>query len=413
MLLDRPAGGVHVELHGPAREVVRVQVAQDQVGVGDRRLPSPAPVAGRPRRRARALGPHGDHAQGGPGEGAAAGADLDQVDGLDVHRDPASRGEAYLVELEGGGGEGFPLLDEGELGGGPAHVEGDQIAVAGELAIDARHEGAGRRPRLDHAHGVALHGLGRGDPARGLHDEEPGAGAAPSHGLLEAPEVLSHGGHDVGVDDGGAGPLVLSEGGGNLVGSGHGDIGGLFSDDLRNALFMHWVYIAVEEAHRNGRDPLGGEGPDHAARLGLVERQENAAVGQDALGDLADQAAGDQRGGRLDLKVVHLVALLAADDQDVPKSPGREQRDVLPFALDHDVGAERGSVDRLGEVAPGDAGARDELVEPLEAGQRWIGVGREPLAGVELPGGRLKDEVGERPPYVEAYSERHRSAPSA
>ena len=50
--LDRPSGGVEIELHAAAQEVSRVEVAQHQVGVGDGRLLPAAAVASRAGLRA-------------------------------------------------------------------------------------------------------------------------------------------------------------------------------------------------------------------------------------------------------------------------------------------------------------------------------------------------------------------------
>ena len=70
-----------VEGHVAAEEVVGVEDAEQQIGVGDRRLGAALAVAGRARVGAGRLRPDLQQAEVvDPGERAAAGADLDQVD---------------------------------------------------------------------------------------------------------------------------------------------------------------------------------------------------------------------------------------------------------------------------------------------------------------------------------------------
>ena len=66
-----------------AEEVVRVEVAEHEVGVGDRRLVAAVAVAGRARHRAGAFRPDMQHAAGvDPRDRAAAGADAGDVEAL-------------------------------------------------------------------------------------------------------------------------------------------------------------------------------------------------------------------------------------------------------------------------------------------------------------------------------------------
>ena len=77
---QRPLGARRVEPQLAADEIAGVEIAEDEVRVGDRRL-APAPVAGGPRHGAGALGLDAEHAAGvDPGEGSPARADLRHVD---------------------------------------------------------------------------------------------------------------------------------------------------------------------------------------------------------------------------------------------------------------------------------------------------------------------------------------------
>ena len=85
-----PLRRVAVERHRPAGEVVGVQVAEQQVRVGDRRRRAAPPVAGGPRVGAGAARPDLQDPERRVRDRAAAAADLDQVDRGDVERQPAA-----------------------------------------------------------------------------------------------------------------------------------------------------------------------------------------------------------------------------------------------------------------------------------------------------------------------------------
>ncbi len=115
LLIERARGAGRVERHRAAGEVVRVEVAEHEVRVGDGRLAPAAPVAHGSRRGRRALGADGDHAEPGRGDRSAAGADLDEVDGLDVHGQAAARRVVHAVQLERGRGGRAAALDQASL----------------------------------------------------------------------------------------------------------------------------------------------------------------------------------------------------------------------------------------------------------------------------------------------------------
>ena len=161
---ERGARGFDVHRDLAAREVVGVEVAEQQVGVGHRRLGPAEAVGGGPGLRARAPRPDLQqtdlvHLR----DAAAAGADLDQLDRRDADGKPAALEEALLARrLEVIRRQRLSAVDERELGGRAAHVEGEQVA-AGVLAAEERgRDGARRRARLQHPNGRALR-----PPARG------------------------------------------------------------------------------------------------------------------------------------------------------------------------------------------------------------------------------------------------------
>ena len=164
-----------VEPGAAAQEVPGVQIAQHEVGVGHRGGRAALAVAGRAGIGARALGTDAEDAAGvHPRDRAAAGPDGDDVEARQGH--PLAGHRPVRREV------GLAVLDERDVGAGPAHVEGDEVALAEEPRAVAAAGHAPRGPGQDRAGGQP-HGVGdRRHAAVGLDDED-GAGVA---GLDEA-----------------------------------------------------------------------------------------------------------------------------------------------------------------------------------------------------------------------------------
>ena len=118
------AGAVEHDLAAEARAVG--EVAEVDVGVGDRRLLAAEPVA-----RGAGLGSCGARADPqrstavGPGDRAAAGAHRVHVDHRVLDRDPVDDGVGGRLHLA--------VDHEGDVGARAAHVERQEIAVAADL----------------------------------------------------------------------------------------------------------------------------------------------------------------------------------------------------------------------------------------------------------------------------------------
>ena len=124
LLLDAAPRAVRVELHRAAEEIVRVEPAEHHVGVGDGRLGAAAAIADRAGIGARALRADLQRADVvDPGDRAAAGADLDHVDHRQHHRMAAG----IAADVIAGRQRRLALADQARLGGGAAHVEGDDV----------------------------------------------------------------------------------------------------------------------------------------------------------------------------------------------------------------------------------------------------------------------------------------------
>ncbi len=136
LAFDRVRCRFPVETHGAAVEVVRIDVAEDDVGIGQRRLLPAASIADRARIGASALRPDLDQPHVSAREAAAAGADLEQFERRHVDRQSAAFAITHLVDLEAGRDRRIRAVDGPELRRGPAHVEGEDMIATFLLTDD-------------------------------------------------------------------------------------------------------------------------------------------------------------------------------------------------------------------------------------------------------------------------------------
>ena len=192
-----------------------VEIAEQQVAVRHRRLGAAAAVADRPRLGAGAL--RADAQAAGaihPGDRAAAGRHLGQVDHRHADRmagavHPAIAAGA-AADLVLGRRLVLPVADQAGLGGGAAHVERQQVAIARLPRHQRRGHHAGRRSRL-HRHGRHGDRLGRfQDAAVRSHHVEPRQALA-ARGALQPLQVRRQDRPDVGAHRRGAGALELAD----------------------------------------------------------------------------------------------------------------------------------------------------------------------------------------------------------
>ena len=241
-----------VERHLAGEEVGRVEIAEHEVRVGDRRPLAADAVTDRPRVGARALGPDLDDPQPDARDAAAAGADLDQVDGGRHHRQAGAVAHQGLVDLEDALHARLAALDEAGLGGRPAHVEGDEVGAV-EAAADPRGERhAGRRAGLERADREA-HDLRRGGQAAvALVEEDLPGEAAQAQRVLQPVEVVAERRLDVGVDHRRARALVLADDRRHFVRHRHRRGRQDLSDELRDARLVLRRGVGVQEGDRDG-----------------------------------------------------------------------------------------------------------------------------------------------------------------
>ena len=166
-----------VQLERAADEVRRVDVAEDDVGVGDRRCLAARVVAHRSGRGAGAFRADLQRAGGvEPHQRAAARSDFREVDrrhleevaraGEKARADHDARADRVLVRARH-----LAILDHRRLRGGAAHVEGDDLGQPLGARERLRADHAARRARFDDVHRQRGGGCVRGQAAVRLHEK--------------------------------------------------------------------------------------------------------------------------------------------------------------------------------------------------------------------------------------------------
>ena len=275
----------------PAEEVLRVDHARHQLGVGDRRRAAALAVARRPRVGARAARPHVQAARVvEPRDRAAARADLDDVDDRDVGR--VARALRRPLELVLGGDLGLAALDQRALGGRAADVEVDDVALADLLADPRRAHDPRRRPGLDQVDRRAARALERRGAAVGLHRVGGAREAARLGARLELGEVAVQHRLHVGVEDRRAGALVLAHLARDLAGVRDRHVRQpLGQAGLRGALVVR-VGVGVQEADRDRLDAqLGAAVGDRVERRARRAARAPRRRGRRARGPRSTSAA--------------------------------------------------------------------------------------------------------------------------
>ena len=368
------------------RRVPRTRCASVTVG----RFAAP-PVAGRSRRRAgRARADPEQAPVVGPGDGAAAGPDGDDVDDRGLHRQAVDPGHRRQLGLAAG--------NERDVGAGTAHVEGDEVVVSGAGDTAYRADHAGRGAREEGRDGVPRHRFGRHPPAIGLHDAEPPGEAATAKGGGEPADVAGHDRLHVGGEHGGRGALVFPELPGHVVRTGHRERRGDLANDACDHPFVVRVGVGMQEAEsRRLVASFREHPPDQTGDRGAIRAPDDRAVGRDALVDLDDVPAGHDRFGLGVAKVVDRVLVVPLEQQHVADALRDEEADRGALAFEDRIGRHRRAVDELLDRSRVEAGRVDRPHGPL------VGRCRRARHFRRAHGRPVhRHQVGERPAYLDA-----------
>ncbi len=172
-----------------------------------------------------------------------------------------------------GGHQRLEIPHEAHVGGGAAHVVGDEVADARGRAHEAGLAHPARRPREDGLDGQAARGVG-GHHAAARGDREHAVRVAGGEqALLQRGEIALHQRLEVGVEHGGREALELAVLGHHVRGAGDGQSRRAALDRVGDEALVGGVEIGVEQADRH-RLRVGGErAVERALDGGRLERR--------------------------------------------------------------------------------------------------------------------------------------------
>ncbi len=189
--------------------------------------------------------------------------------------------------------------------------------------------------------------------------------------------------------------------------------------DGRHPAFVVRVHKGVDEADGDRLRTMPQELPNGVPDFVLVEWGDHLAFAVHALGDLAAQIArGQRRFGHFQENVIDVVALLAADLQDIAEASRRDQAGFCPLALDEGIGHQRRAVDHRAHRLGREPLFAEECRDPFEGCPGWV-IGRgQQLEDLEPPRRVIDhDDVGKGAtdvyPATQPMTLRHRVLPHA
>ena len=196
---------------------------------------------------------------------------------------------------------------------------------------------AGDRAGFHHRHRLLLRQAHRHHAAVGAHDVDLAAELFVAQVAFEPAEIGLHARADEGVERGGRGALVFAVFADDLVGQRHEQLGIGRPENFADAALVHWIGVAVQEAHRDSFDVVRGDRFYQRLHLRLIERFQHHALGVHAFGDLEGQLARDQRLRAVKEQIERLDPVAAADGVGVAEAARRDQRGTRALALQHGV----------------------------------------------------------------------------
>ena len=339
------------------------------------------------------------------GDRATARAHGADVERGRAHGHVAHRGLAPLAR--------HAVEDQRDIGGGAAHVEREQILVAGlpgnpertgDAAGGAAHQYVDRRVSA---------GLDRGQPAVRAQDVKVRIDLALRQLLLEVADVdLDHGRY-VGVGDRGDRALVLVHLRQDLGRDRDRDAGHDLVGDLADPLLVDAAGIGVHQANGQRFDPARLELGKLLTQIVFVQPAYHIAARAGALlgldGELQrrqrfglgpDDPAGEDAGHEGTGDLQHLPVALGGHETDAG---------ALPFQ--DGVGRDRGAVHHVGDRGRLDARVIAHSLDAIEHANRGILRSGRHFRAIGAAA-RFVDqqEIGERPADVHPQTKRHVSS---
>ena len=294
------------------------------------------------------------------------------------------------------------MLDETGLGGGAAHVETQQPLLAEASGVPAAGERAGCRAGLDEADRSACRIVGGHHATVGQHHQHGAAEALGGQPRLQLVEVRADHRHRRRVARRRHHPRVLAQLRRHVGGDAHRHAE-LAAQMVGDAPLVGAVDIGVEQTDADRLDLSLTQRRRQRGEIGIARHLMDHPARQHPLGDLERQLARDRRRRELDLQVVHVVAMLIADQQRVAEPLRGHQTGATRLALDQRVGHQgRGMHDRRRDLRWADLGVAEQLgdslthtIERLRRRRQHLLDDHRARAGID------QHDIGERPPDVD------------
>ena len=289
-------GAILIEAHSAAVIILGIEVAEDDVGVGDSRLGAAEIETGGAGHRAgaaradlHAIFEQFVHA----GDGAAAGADRESLDHGDADH-PAVDDGAEIVAADA------VLDDQADVEAGAAHVGHDDVLVAERLWHVMRAHQAGDWTAIESAAGGGAENFG--DSAGALNHEQRFFVAALAQLVPHGGKLDLHGALQIGVEDGGHGALVFAELADDLSGENHRQVADVkflvfVADDFFDAALVHRIQEAPEKRDDEAARAAIDEVANFFADIVFIERADDVAARIHALLYADDHVSRDERVG--------------------------------------------------------------------------------------------------------------------
>ena len=185
-----------------------------------------------------------------PSDGAAAGADFDDIDNCRFNRKPF-----YIaIGVVNGIDRKAAVFNQSAFGSGAAHIEGDDIVEAQLLRIGAGADATADGTGFYQADGLAAGAFGRQQSAIGAHHEERAVEALTFEILIELSDVTADLRSDIGVGGDRRTALVLVPLACQISAEGHVSVRQEFFQLRGCGFLMRRIDIRVHEEDRQRLD---------------------------------------------------------------------------------------------------------------------------------------------------------------
>ena len=295
---------------------------------------------------------------------------------------------------------GSAPVDQGYIGAGAAHVEGDAVLNPGVPGnVNSRHDPGSRAGKagVDRLPGG---GFRADDSPVGLHNQQGGLNSQITQVAVQVFDVVADPRHDVGVEDGGYRPFVFTEDRQDFGGQRQVGLGEFVLKEFPNPDLVRGIGVGMGQGDGNGLDPLIAEARRRSAHRIFVKSVDDGAVEGGPFRYFED-ALRWHRAFRLDpyVRVGQAGHAVASDFEDVLEPLGYQHPDGRSLALEDSVGGYGGAVEQAAHLRVGHAAFVQYPGYACYETPRWIIRGGGSLEQPEIAGRKVqKDYVGEGSP---------------